>query len=252
MRPTRISSILLLAFAASTTLLAQTSPLTPESRGDIYMARKMYREAVDTYKQADPKSPVVANKIGIAFHQMMDLPNARRNYERAAKLNRDYAEAYNNLGTVFYTAKNYRKAIRLYRQALKITPNSASIHSNLGTAYFARKDYKRAFEEYETAIRIDPEVFERRSGHGVLLQERTVTDRARFNYEMARVYARKASEEAVAEARAQACERAVLYLRKALEEGFSEVAKVSREPEFAILKDNVEFQELLARQPKAL
>src|SRR5205809_5744098 len=65
----------------------QTNPqLTVEMRGDIQMARKMFREAVETYSAADQNSPIIANKIGIAYHQMLELELAKRNYERAAKL----------------------------------------------------------------------------------------------------------------------------------------------------------------------
>ena len=41
-------------------------------------------------------------------------------------------------------------------------------------------------------------------------------------------------------------ERALIYLRKALEEGFKDKQKIPEEPEFASLKENPEFQQLLA------
>src|ERR1700733_10947178 len=63
--------------------LASEAPkpaLSTETRGDIYMARKMYREAIDMYRQGPANSAVLANKIGIAFHQMSQLDLARKNY----------------------------------------------------------------------------------------------------------------------------------------------------------------------------
>ena len=77
-------------------------------RGDIYMARKMYREAVDTYRQG-PDNAVLTNKIGIAFHQMLLLKLAKKNYERAIKLDPKYAEAINNLGTIYYSQKTWHR-----------------------------------------------------------------------------------------------------------------------------------------------
>src|SRR5579872_4517409 len=74
--------------------------LNAEQRGDILMARKMYREAVDVYKEGPLDSAIIWNKIGIAYHQMLQLEAARRNYEQAIKLNPQYSEAINNLGTV--------------------------------------------------------------------------------------------------------------------------------------------------------
>src|SRR3981081_3393360 len=95
-----ITSILTAILALSA--LAQTKPsLTAEQRADILMARKMYREAVDVYREGPLDSAVIWNKIGIAYHQMMQMNEARRNYEKAIKLNPKYAEAINNLGTVF-------------------------------------------------------------------------------------------------------------------------------------------------------
>jgi tetratricopeptide (TPR) repeat protein len=215
--------------------------VTVEMRGDIFMAKKMYREAVEMYKTGPSDSPVFANKIGIAYHQMLDLENARRWYERAVKLKGDYAEAINNLGTIYYARKSYRRSISQYKKALRVTPDSASILSNLGTSYFARKNYELAFQTYQQALKLDPEVFEHRSSMGILLQERAVEERAKFHYYLAKTYA-KAGD----------VDRTLIYIRKSLEEGFKERDKFTKDPEFAILHDNKEFQEILAAEHKVL
>jgi tetratricopeptide (TPR) repeat protein len=215
--------------------------LPPERRGDILMARKMYREAIEGYKQAPQDSPVVLNKIGISYHQMTQLDLARKYYQRSIKLNPQYSEAINNLGTVHYAQKNYRRAIGFYKRALRLTPKSASILSNLGTAHFARKHYKEAFEAYQQALAIDPEIFEHRSTYGVLLQERTVGERAKFHYYLAKVYAKSGE-----------FDRALTYIRKALEEGFRDRQKFQEEPEFTKLRETAEFQALMKLEPKVL
>jgi tetratricopeptide (TPR) repeat protein len=215
--------------------------VTPEMRGDIFVARKMFREAIDSYKQA-PESPVALNKIGIAYHQLLDLDTAKKYYERALKQDGRYSEAINNLGTIYYAKKSYRRAISQYKKALKLNPDSASIYSNLGTAYFARKDYDAAMTAYEKAFSLDPEVFERRSSAGVLLQERSVEERAKFHYYQAKLYAKNGMDD-----------RALLCLRKALEEGLKDDREKIREtPEFATLRENQEFKDLLALQQRAL
>jgi tetratricopeptide (TPR) repeat protein len=215
--------------------------VTVEMRGDIFMARKMYREALETYKTGPTDSAVLANKIGIAYHQMLALEDARRSYERAIKLRPDYAEAINNLGTIYYARKSYRRSITQYKKALRLTPDSASILSNLGTSYFARKNYELAFTTYQQALHLDPDVFEHRSSMGILLQERTVDERAKFHYYLARTYA-KAGD----------VEHTLIYVRKALEEGFAEPAKFTKDPEFAIVKDNPEFKQILTMEHKVL
>ena len=230
----------LLAVLLTLPAVGQTAPLTPEQRGDILMARKMYREAVDVYLEG-PDSAVIQNKIGIAYHQRLEMIEAKKYYERAIKLNPKYAEAINNLGTVYYAKKSYRRAIGQYAKALKLTPNAASIYSNLGTAQFARKKYEEASLSYQKALALDPEVFEHRSSYGTLLQERTVAEKARFHYYLAKTYANAGN-----------AARAIQYIRMALEEGFKERQKLLEEPDFAKLREMTEFKELMAAEPRVL
>jgi tetratricopeptide (TPR) repeat protein len=218
--------------------------LTPETRGDIYMARKMYREAIDTFREGSSKDPVLMNKIGIAYHQMMQLDNARKSYEQALKLKPTYVEAMNNLGTIYYTKKSYRRAISWYTKALKAAPEdgkSASIYMNMGTAYFARKQYEKATEAYQTAMKIDPDVFERHGNVGVILEERSVEEKAKYHFYLAKLYAKQNRPDL-----------ALQYLRKCLEEGFKEKKKLEEEDDFAALRDLPEFKELLAKEQRVL
>jgi tetratricopeptide (TPR) repeat protein len=243
-----------LAFAQGTALMDATkSPapaapstptagvLSPEMRGDIFMVRKMYREAIEAFSEGSPKDPVLKNKTGIAYHQLQQLDKAKKYYEAAVKLRPKYAEAHNNIGTVYYAGKNYRRAVSAYRKALEISPGSASMHMNLGTAYFARGREKEAIEEYQKAMALDPEVFERHGSYGVLMEERSVEDRAKYHYALAKIYASYSRPELV-----------IQYLRKALEEGFKDKKKMEREPAFAALRESPEFQELLALEPRVL
>lgn len=223
------------------TIAKPAVPLTPELRGDIYMARKMYREAIDMYRQGPADSPVLANKIGIAFHQLMQLDLAKKYYERAIKLDPKYPEAINNLGTIYYARKSYRRAIHYYKKALHVSKPTASIYANLGAAYFGRKDYKHASVYYEEALKLDPDVFEHHSSFGTLMQERTVEERAMFHLYLAKMYAKSGAKD-----------RAILYLRKALEEGVKDRKKIPDMPEFAALKTDPAFQQLLAENPKPL
>jgi tetratricopeptide (TPR) repeat protein len=232
-----------LLFALLGAVGSETQPVnvTPEVRGDIYMAKKMYREAADAYLEGPRTNAVLLNKTGIAYHQMLQLRIAKKYYEQAIKANPQYAEAINNLGTVYYAAKSYRRAIGQYKKALRLTPESASIYSNLGTAYFARKDYKDAQIAYDKALALDPDVFENRNTTGILLQERSVEERAKFHYFLARSYAQKGMND-----------RALLYMRKCIEEGFKDKKKFTEAPEFAKIKDLPEFKELMALEPRVL
>jgi tetratricopeptide (TPR) repeat protein len=219
----------------------KTRVLTAEERGDIMMARKMYREAIEVFQSEPQKSAVLYNKIGIAYHQLQQLDNARKYYERAAKMKRDYPEALNNLGTVYYAKKSYRRAISYYHRALRLSPESASIYSNLGTALFARKKYEDATVAYQKALTLDPDVFEHRSNYGTMLEDRNIEERAKFHYYLAKMYAKSGRNE-----------MALQYVRKALEEGFKDKKKLEEDPEFQALRDMPEFKDLLTAEPRVL
>lgn len=214
--------------------------LSPETRGDIYVARKMYREAIDMYRQA-PQTAEIFNKIGIAFQEMLQFNLARKNYAQAIKLNHSYAEAINNLGTIYYEERFYKKAITYYKRSLKYSGPMASVYANLGAAYFARHDYNRAFSNYEEALNLDPDVLDRRNTFGTRMLERTINDMALFHLYLAKICAKQGSNE-----------RALVYLRKALEEGLKDRKKLPDVPEFSSLKKDPEFKQLLAQNPRSL
>lgn len=222
-------------------VVAPKAPISNELRGDIYMARKMYREAIDMYRPGSPTSAVLSNKIGIAYHQLLLLDLAKKSYEHAMKLDKTYSEAINNLGTIYYSQKSYRRSIGCYKKALRQSTPAASIYANLGAAYFGRKDYKHAAEYYEEALRLDPDVFEHHSSFGTIMQERTVEERATYHLYLAKMYAKNGR-----------VDRALAYLRKALEEGVKDREKIPGMSEFAQLKSNPEFAQILLQNPKPL
>jgi hypothetical protein len=74
-----------------------------------------------------------------------------------------------------------------------------------------------------------------------MLQERSVEERAKFHYYLAKTYAKAGMNE-----------RALLYIRKALEEGFAERKKMMEDPEFVSLRKLPEFQELMVMEPRVL
>ena len=217
--------------------------LSPERRADIFMARKMYHEAGETYREAirqDPQSAKLVNKLGISYHQLLLLNHARREYERAWKIDKTYSQALNNLGTVHHAQGNYKRAIRTYKRALEVSPYSASVYSNLGTSYFARRRFKHASAAYLKALELDPNVFETRGSFGTLLQERSVADRAKYYYFMAKAYAG-----------AEMWDRAILYLRKALEEGYGSPRKVAKDKAFEAMHELPGFQRIVGTETMA-
>jgi tetratricopeptide (TPR) repeat protein len=214
--------------------------LTPVERGDIYMARKMYRDAIETYMQAPPTAAIL-NKIGIAYHQLAEIDTAGKYYQRAIKLDPQFADAINNLGTVYYSKKSYRRAVNEFRKVLRVKPDAASTWANLANAYFERKQYEPSSEALQKALELDPTVLDNHGTVGSLVQDRNVADRAKYHYYLAKSLAKKGQNA-----------DALQYIRKALEEGFKERNKFQEEPEFAGLRDDPEFKQIMSTEPKIL
>ena len=205
--------------------------LSGEELGDLYMARKQYREAGEQYKilsDQDPRNAVYLNKLGIALHQQAALTAALKYYQRAVKADPKYADAQNNIGTVWYQRKKYGKAVRAYQKALKMRDDMPVLYSNLGYAYFSEGKYPESISAFRTALAKDPQFFEHSNSRtGSILQDRSVSDRGRFYFLLAKSFAESGN-----------LERCVLYLRKAKEEGYKQITEIKKDPAFtAVLKD---------------
>jgi len=216
--------------------------LSGEQLGDLYMARKQYREAMEQYRtlsEQNPRNAVYLNKLGIALHQQTVLGLALKYYERAVKVDPRYADAENNIGTIWYQRKKYGKAVRAYQKAIKMRDDMPVLYSNLGYAYFSQGKYDDSIAAFRTALAKDPQFFERGSSrNGSVLQDRSVPDRGRFYFLLAKSFAEGGN-----------LERAVFYLRKSKEEGYTKIDDVKKDPAFAAVLQDPVVIDLLTPKP---
>lgn len=215
-----------------------------EERGDELKQQKAYVDAIDYYRAALRKAPnnaVLYNKTGIAELQLARYREAKKDFERAIKFNKQYPEAYNNLGVVFYFDRNYKKAIKNYEKALSLQEATASFHSNLGTAYFERKQTDLAMKEYLRALELDPDIFERLSMGGVAAHLASPNDRAHYSYILAKMYAQVGNSD-----------RCLLYLRRAKEDGYDKLSDVYKDAAFVEIRKDPRFAELMGDKTPAI
>ncbi len=219
--------------------------LTAEQRGDIFMARKSYADAIDYYARALRQDntheayAAILNKMGISFQQEDDYLSARKSYKKALKLNPDLAEAWNNLGTTYFLQDKAGKSVKYYQHAIALLPGSASFHMNLGTTYTRLKKFPMAVGEYRAALTLDPTILAEHSTTGTVVQPRDVD--AEYFYYMAKVFASlgRAPE-------------AVSYLRRAFEEGFHNTRQLDDDPDFAKISKDADFVALRNSPPVAI
>jgi tetratricopeptide (TPR) repeat protein len=215
-----------------------------EERADALRAEKLYLDALDYYRAALAKKPRTAplhNKIGIVELLMQRWPDAKKSFESAIKIDKAYSDAYNNLGVIFYIGKKYGKAIDRYNKAIRLKEDTASYYSNLGAALFSKKEFEKSAVAYSHALELDPDVFERTSRNGVAAQMAKPEDRAHYDYVVAKLYAKMGI-----------ADRSLEYLRKALEEGYKGINSVYKDSEFAGVRKDPRFNELMAARPPAI
>src|SRR5438067_5443583 len=222
---------------------ADMTPEQLELRADSLRAQKAFADALDYYREAIKKHPtaVLYNKAGMSQLLMLRYDDAKKDFERATKMDSTYPDALNNLGVAYYGKHNYKKAIKYYEQALKINEESASFHSNLGTAFFSKKEFDKAVREYMRALEIDPEVFERQSKNGLSARMASIEDRAYYSYVVAKTFASRGD-----------ADHCLLYLKKAIEEGYPVTTKISADPEFDKVKTDPRIVSLLSTKPTPL
>jgi tetratricopeptide (TPR) repeat protein len=232
-------------------MLRLTDPPAPdataavlEARADQLRAEKLFLDALDYYNAAlakQPNSASLFNKVGITNLMMQRNREALKAFQQAIKANHAFADAYNNRGVVYYEERRYSAAVKEYRRAIALDGNSASFFSNLGAALFAKKEFDPAVLAYERAVAIDPDVFERTSRAGVQAQLPSPGDRAHYDFTVARLYAKMGYSD-----------RSLEYLRKAMEEGYKDLSNVYKDVEFAELRKDKRFAELMATKTPAL
>jgi tetratricopeptide (TPR) repeat protein len=173
------------------------SPQVLETEADVLRARRFPEDALDYYGYAIERGgdiPVLLNKIGVTELEIGNAAIAREFFQRAVKMHKNDAQAWNNLGAVDFLDKEYLGAARSYKRAIKLDKRSAVSHSNLGLTYVQLKDYDSARRELAFALKLDPAIFQHSSGAGVSLHMLSTGDRAEFALEMAKVYARSGNE----------------------------------------------------------
>jgi tetratricopeptide (TPR) repeat protein len=117
------------------------------------------RRAISDFDKAIKINPDYAdayNHRAISKKVMEDFPGATADYDKAIELKPDYSSAYNNRGILKYMLDDEAGAIADYDKAIELTPDDAEIYTNRGAAKYFLEDYKGAMADFSTALMIDP------------------------------------------------------------------------------------------------
>lgn len=93
---------------------------------------------------------------GHRYHSGKAYARALVAYERALRLDPNYAQAQRNKGDALYDLKRYEEALDAYNAALHLEAGSARVHSNVGDILLRLKRYDESLSAYDHAIQLAP------------------------------------------------------------------------------------------------
>lgn len=206
-------------------------------RGDIFVARKQYEDAVIEYKRAfalDKYDSSIANRLGVAYHNLHKFRDAEQQYRETLRLRPNHLDAMNNLAVIDYMREDYDRALSRYRAALKLKPDSVTVLRNLGACLFALERWDDAVVVYQQALLLKPDLFDPQpSGAGTAIQMNQRKS-SLMNFYLAKIFALRGEADV-----------AISFLFKAIENGFDDADMLREEEAFKKLAADERFERVL-------
>jgi Flp pilus assembly protein TadD len=104
----------------------------------------------------DPLDARQHNDLGVSYQQRGESDLAIREYDRAAKLEPQWARPLINRGNVRAEQNDWRQAAKSYRQALRREPGNAEAMNNLAWVLLQAEAAGEALAWAEKAVAADP------------------------------------------------------------------------------------------------
>jgi len=104
----------------------------------------------------DPLDARQHNDLGVSYQQRGESDLAVREYDRAAKLEPQWARPLINRGNVQAERGEWRQAQKSYRQALRREPGNAEAMNNLAWVLLRAEETVRALDWAEKAVAANP------------------------------------------------------------------------------------------------
>jgi tetratricopeptide (TPR) repeat protein len=106
--------------------------------------RDQARAATARLRAAAPRSAVAADHLGFSFAEKGLYPEARDLFQRAMRVQRNYAPALNNLGVLYLRMGQPADAIAAFRFGIREVPEDDMLYLNLGRVYIQTGERDKA------------------------------------------------------------------------------------------------------------
>ncbi len=157
-------------------------------RGVCNKANNDYESAVKDFNQAASLKPDYAEayyNLGVTFREMGNSDSAIIAYQKALNCNNHYANAHNNLGQIFLVKGEFDSAVDHLEWAVALNPEFSEAHNNLGSTYLELNKNDDAIKSYKKALEFNPNYAIASNNLGISYQRVGKVDLAIENFENA-------------------------------------------------------------------
>jgi len=125
---------------------------------------------------------MVLSVLGAVLQDLGRLEQAVKSYDKALRINPDYADAYFNRGIALQKLGQPGAAIKSYDKAIRLEPDFADAYSNRGTALQDLGRLEQAVQSFEKAIQFKPDYAEAYYNRGIALHDLGHPEQAMNSY----------------------------------------------------------------------
>lgn len=128
--------------------------------GAVRKNQHRLQEAVDAFElaaQIAPKDAEVQHNLGNCYFDLGDDSKAVLHYQKAVKLEPDFALAYFNLASSLRRQNKFNDAEERYKKAIKLEPKNSLFCVKLADLYYEQKSFDDAIKYFQQAIKLAPD-----------------------------------------------------------------------------------------------
>ena len=133
------------------------------------------RVSVNELRHKVPGKALAAFTRGIKFADASDFFQAARSFERALKIDPEFAAAHGNLGVMYLNLRLFDMGVAEFRRTLQLNPADSFSHANLALALILLNQPGQAEPEAQTAVALDSSNMKARYLFGLLLARQPAT-----------------------------------------------------------------------------